>query len=186
MSLDFAVYMNKLVSKYGRPISYDTERDLFNYYNNEALTSAGNDIPYETIIGKTATGAYVTGETIITVDVSVLNESSGLMPEYESGTLIGSIGITAVKYVSEEETIAKTGTGMDFSLYSNGTELVYADFTGDEPALETIHESLGSPAIRLQSISHGNELYRGDTPTLNNDQQSKLTAFVVGAFRELS
>lgn len=193
MSLDFAIGMNGLAKKYGRPISLESDPLQFGNFQAEAQI-ARNEIPLDAVIGNTATGAHIMSlkdgeKSVVTIDVSVLNESSFYMYEQQGRQLIGRIAMVACLPMLSKNTEIFTedvSLAVDFSMHSDGSvELVYADFENATPQLETIYTHLGAPSVRLMDTKYGRQLDYSQDRFLNDDQVSKLKTFVTSSFIEV-
>lgn len=190
MSLEFFIGAHQLTNKYGEPLNAASNPDVFEYYSSEAI-EAQNELIEGADIGKIAVGAYVLhekGNAVVTVTVSTLNESSGLMHEYDSGHLIGSIGISSFRNQSSKPhrpEFTNTHSGMDFSLYSSGeVELVYAYLKKTNPEFKSIYEAIGMPPMTLEETVDTSQLRNHPARYLDALQQQKLARFVRESFTD--
>jgi hypothetical protein len=188
MSKKLLLEMNRLVERYGEPLSNDSDPYKYAFYHDEA-DSAGNELRNDLVIGKTATGAYILGKAAVTVQVSMLNESFGIMPEDDAGHLVGEVDITANRYKHESENVITVWTpiGISFYMFASGrARLVYAETFKAEPNEKKLYKLTGADGFSHKETTNGLTLVDEGDRYLDGTQVSKLHNFVVGAFVDLA
>jgi hypothetical protein len=186
MSREFLQSMSQLTEKYGQPLIPETGEYSHHRFLGEAAR-AGNDLPLDSVLGRVAYGAEFVGNTPIIVELAMLNESFGMMPEDEVDQLCGSISIDSHGTPQGDET--KAGhlplTG-DIYLYTSGlAEVTYFDYVTTRPELQAFAKRIGVGHLALREHDGIYELIIGQNRILDADQTRKFQTFVMGAFVEL-
>lgn len=196
MSVEFLRGINKLANTYGEPLNSVSDVHKFAYYE-DCARDAHNDLPESSTIGKTASGAYIVNNAGAVVQISMLNESFGSMPDIGNGNLIGDISVTTrLAPEKDNESFTPSVLDLDFCLYASGkVELAYASRNTIDPEIRDIYVQAGAHPLQLQrqkgSLHPGiqdpysEELSYQQDRYLDGSQLAKLHKFVVGAFVEL-
>lgn len=189
--------MNKLVNKYGEPLNSASDFYKFAYYT-DCAHNAENELPETVTIGKTATGAYLVNNAAVVVQLSMLNESFGLMPDHGDGNLVGDISVTTREVPDKsEDPLLPSILSLDFNLYASGkVELSYAERHTNDTDVREVYTQAGAHPLKLKEQKHllqpnilnhaYEELSYEQNRFLKSEQLARLNAFVVGAFVELS
>ena len=196
MSAEFLRGINKLANTYGMPLNDVSDTHKFAFYMDSAHI-AENDLAETATIGKTVTGAYIVKNAVAVVQVTMLNESFGLMPDYGNGNLIGDVAITTrLAPEKNEDEFTQSVLDLDFCLYASGkVELAYASRDSNDPEIRDIYAQAGAHPIQLVpqkgslypgiQNNHCEELSFQQNRFLNPTQITKLRNFVIGAFIEI-
>lgn len=116
----------------GHPLSGGDERyvlfDTFNYGAEENDVELPPDIP----IGRVNKVHRKLGALILEIEVALLNESSGMLPDYEgTGRLVGAISCSL--HEDTEDYAGENQVGWEYMIYSSdAVEIMHGEALNDE------------------------------------------------------
>lgn len=132
---DFTATMLQMSREYGLPLTH--ENDPFRHQSYVDLAAEnGNDLPIDSVLGKVAktTTELATGDLYI--ELSMLNESFGMMPDYGHGSICGSVAVTLTQLQLGKNLVvsARQALGFDAVVHSSGVvEVAYLEgLTNDQ------------------------------------------------------
>ena len=185
MSSEFLRDVRKVVNQFGVPLTPETDPYQHAFYLREAKR-AGNELPQDAVLGKIVYLSTVLESIPTQIQLSMLNESFGMMPESDRGYFCGLLTIQSNGVVNEDDVTSKEVT---FSLLadinSDGTvDVSAAGKNGHAPEFKQKYmDELGFSDLEPEKshIPSGYEttIYAYD---LKGAKLNKMSRFIVNSF----
>lgn len=175
-----------LTSSYGQALTHENYTPLHDYFLSVAADE-GNILPQDSNLGRVANGATYIGNTLVTTEVVMLNESFGMMPGYPDGQgeQCGSVEIQChtLREALDSSTAFDDKLWIVATLYSHGiTVASIIEVDEDRPIEAKLMTDLGLRPlleVRVDTLARA-DYYK--THVFQANQLDKLQTFVTTSF----
>lgn len=181
---EFTTEMLRLTRDYGVALTRDAEPLRHQSYLDLAA-DAGHPLPSNSTLGRIAAINVELASGDLDIQITMLNESFSMMPDYGHGNVCGNVAVTLNNLTISKERVVTTqqALGLEAVVHSSGVvEVAYLEGLSREPDAEGLLDYLQLTDM-TKVASARFELDFHQDRTLNPAQLSSLSNLVTRHFR---